>query len=100
MKEENRKNPRPQSANTFGIVMLASLTSTIMISVFLLFFVRLESWLIYAVLAVIWISEFIALGVIYSLYKRAAKPHSGGLVWSGFGEQRPDLGSKSPSQRR
>jgi hypothetical protein len=100
MKEENETNPKAPSANTFRIVMLASLTSTIMISLFLLFFVPLEPRLAYLVLGAIWVSEFIALGVIFSLYKRASKPKSGGLVWSGFGEQRTNFGSKPPSQRR
>ena len=80
--------------------MLASLASTILISVIFLILVPMEPWLIYLVLGAIWISEFIALGVIYSLYRKAANPNSGGLVWSGFGEQRPNIGSKSSSRRR
>lgn len=100
MKAENGNNPNPRNVNRLRIVILASLTSTIMISGFLLFFVPLEPWLVYAILAAVWISEFVALSVIFSLHKRDANRTPGGLVWSGFGEQRPDLGSKPPSRRR
>jgi len=75
-------------------------TSTVIMSAIFLFVVPFEPWLAYLVVGVIWVSEFIALGIIYSLYRRAANPNSGGLVWSGFGEQRPDIGSRSPSRRR
>jgi len=97
--EEGGTNPKALSAKNLRIVILASLTSTVLISVVLALFVPLEPWLVNVILAAIWISEFIALGVIVSLHKRAARPNFGGLVWSGFGEQRPDIGSKPPSRR-
>lgn len=100
MSDESRTASKVPSANTYLIVMLTSLASTILMSGIFLFVVPLEPWLAYLVVGALWVSEFIVLGVFYSLYKKVAKPNSGGLVWSGFGEQRPDIGSKSPSRRR
>ncbi len=100
MSEESRTASKEPSTNTYLIVMLASLASTVVISAIFLFFVPIEPWLAYLVVGAVWISEFIALGIIYSLYRKAAKPNSSFLVWSGFGEQRPNIGSQSPTRRR
>ncbi len=99
MPDENKTEAAQPSANIYLIVMLASVTSTIAMSAIFLFVVSLEPWLTYLVLGVVWTGEFITLAVFYSFYKKAAHPRSDGLVWSGFGEQRPDIGSRSPSQR-
>ena len=74
--------------------------STVIMPAIFLFYVPLEQLLSYFVVAALWLSEFIVLGVLYSLYRKAANPAAGGLVRSGFGEQRPDIGSRAPSQRR
>ncbi len=100
MRSENEAKAAQPNANVYLIVMLASVTSAVVISAIFLFVVSLEPQLTYSVLGVVWTGEFIALKVFYSFYKKAAHPRSDGLVWSGFGEQRPGIGSRSPSQRR
>jgi len=105
MHSENETNATQPSANIYLIVMFASVTSTIAMSAIFLFVVSLEPWLTYLVLGVVWMGEFITLAVFHSFYKKATHPRStyprsDGLVWSGFGEQRPNIGSRSPSQRR
>jgi hypothetical protein len=67
--EESRTASKELSTNTYLVVMLASLASTVVISAIFLFVVPLEPWLAYLVVGAVWISEFIALGIIYSLYR-------------------------------
>lgn len=100
MSEENRPASKAPSTNAYLVVMLASVASTVAISAMFLFFVPIEPWLAYLVVAALWVAEFIALGVLYSVYRKAANPAAGGLVRSGFGEQRPDIDSRSSLQRR
>ena len=100
MSEENGVTPAPPNRVPFSILAAAMLAGLIAISIVFYFTSPLDRWVTYLVLGALWISEFIALAVMYSLNKKAAKPDTGGLVWSGFGEQRPDLGPKPPSQRR
>lgn len=99
MSKEKATISEELSAKTYLIIMLSSVVSTIIFAAAIIIVVPLEPWLTYALIGAVLVSEAVVLGIIYSRYRKALNPSSGGLVSSGFGEQRPDIGSKSPSRR-
>ena len=100
MTDENGNTQAPPNKVPFSTLAAAMLAGLIVMSIVFFVYSPLDRWITFLVLGALWVSDFIALAVMYSLYQKTENPKTGGLRWSGFGEQRPDFGSEPPSRRR
>ena len=100
MQVENKIAAAQPHPNVYLVMMLASVSSTVIVTAILLFIVSLEPWLTYLMVGGIVLSEIFVLGLFYSLYHKATHPNSTGWRAANFGGRRPDFGSESPSERR
>ncbi len=101
-KDSTPATPRKVSFSTLVAALLAGL---VVISIVFYVLSPLEPWVTFLILAGLWVAELLAIWLMYIQFRKmgvldSTKTASRGLVWSGFGEQRPSIGSKPPSKRR
>ena len=100
MSDEMEKIQPTPTPDQLRVLVAALLAGLVAISIVFYLISPLEPQITYLIIAGLWAADLLAIRLLYSQLKKKSGPSSSGLVWSGFGEQRPDIGSRSPSQRR
>jgi hypothetical protein len=93
MSEEKKKKAEAMNASTMTIVAAALVTGLIAFSVIFSMFSPFDTWITYAIICAVWSADAVVFSLLYARFKQSPKSPSKGLVWSGFGEQRPAIGT-------
>lgn len=92
MGEEPQSTTKEMSPRMFRFLVLNILVGAVIFSVLFLLFSPLEPWLSYCLIGVVWAGDALVIAILHRQYQKNAKP-AAGLKWSGFGEQRVDIGT-------
>ena len=93
MNDEVKKKAGTLNPTTMKLVVGFMLFTLIAFSAVFSMVSPLDPWMTYAVICMVWLGDSIAISILYSSVRQHSGQSSHGLVKSGFGEQRPDIGT-------